>query len=455
VLWSIAMREATARRALAGLHSSPTIRAIVYSLFMGTLMQRIAVRVADHHPLRLAMVTMTRSAYVEVRWAGIQQLSPFPLSRRPRFERVSPEPGRLAALRCWREPSLWNRLIAIYRRQPDPQPPIGCFEMSIDSLYWWLRTNGNKWNERSGVRRYLALFLWSLFTVLHIWRHPMSNGRRIRVFNTFLRWEFMRRRGAHDAASDLSVGASILCPPWLGDSRYYIALGYHDYSEFSFMLALLREDDLFVDIGAFLGAYSIIAANRGATVHAFEPSSKNRKPLTRAIEMNGYMDRVTIHSTAVANHHGEAFFSNSWGSGNRLLDESGHDDTARQVVQVRRLDDISSPFEVRELAVLKIDAEGFDIDVLKGGRSFLERHNPVLIVEFWEGGADIRAWLKRAGYSLYTYDYTKRKLVDAVVNDKMDGNLIACTERRRPMIDDRLANAPRIALNLPTVRWRL
>jgi hypothetical protein len=32
------------------------------------------------------------------------------------------------------------------------------------------------------------------------------------------------------------------------------------------MLALLREGDLFVDIGAFLGAYSIIAANRGATV---------------------------------------------------------------------------------------------------------------------------------------------------------------------------------------------
>lgn len=221
------------------------------------------------------------------------------------------------------------------------------------------------------------------------------------------------------------------------------------------MLALLREGDLFVDIGAFLGAYSIIAANRGATVHAFEPSSKNRAPLTRAIKMNGYMDRVTIHSVAVANHRGEAFFSNSWGSGNRLLDESGHDDTARQVVQVCRLDDISSPFEVRELAVLKIDAEGFDIDVLKGGRSFLERHDPVLIVEFWEGGGNIRAWLTTTDYSVYTYDYTKRKLVGAVVNDKMDGNLIACTERRRTIIDDRLANAPRIALDLPTVCWRL
>lgn len=86
--------------------------------------------------------------------------------------------------------------------------------MSIDSLYWWLRANGNKWNERSGLRRYLAFFLlWSLFTVLYIWRHPMADGRRLRVCNTFLRWEFMRRRDSHDAASDLSVGASILCPP--------------------------------------------------------------------------------------------------------------------------------------------------------------------------------------------------------------------------------------------------
>jgi FkbM family methyltransferase len=327
--------------------------------------------------------------------------------------------------------------------------------MFIDSLYWRLRANGNKWNERSGLPRCLALISWSLFTVLHIWRHPMAAGRRFRVFSNVLRWEFMRRRDAHDVASDLSVGASILCPPWSGDSRYYIALGYCDYSEFSFMLALLRAGDLFVDIGAFLGAYSIIAANRGATVHSFEPSLKNRAPLTRAIEMNGYVDRVTIHPVAIANHSGEAFFSNSWGPGNRLLGDSGDSQGVSQVVQVCRLDDISVHFDVRELAVLKIDAEGFDIDVLKGGKSFLERHDPVLIVEFWEGGDDIRDWLKAAGYSLYTYDCMERKLVGAIVNDKMDGNFIACTQRRRKMIDDRLENSPHIAVNLPTIRWRL
>jgi FkbM family methyltransferase len=123
----------------------------------------------------------------------------------------------------------------------------------------------------------------------------------------------------------------------------------------------LRAGDLFVDIGAFLGAYSIIAANWGATVHSFEPSPKNRAPLTRAVEMNGYMDRVTIHPVAIADRSGDVFFSDSWGAGNRLLGNSGDGHEVSQVVQVCRLDDISAQFDVRELAVLKIDAEGYSL----------------------------------------------------------------------------------------------
>ena len=64
--------EVVSLRALAGLRPIPTMHAVVGSCLSGRLTQGPAVSVADHHhPLRLDMLTMTRSVYVQVRCAVI------------------------------------------------------------------------------------------------------------------------------------------------------------------------------------------------------------------------------------------------------------------------------------------------------------------------------------------------------------------------------------------------
>ena len=69
---------------LTGLRSSPTRHAVVGFRFSGRLTQGPAVRVTDRrHSLRLDMLTMTRSAYVQVRWAVVALWC----ERHPRYSR--------------------------------------------------------------------------------------------------------------------------------------------------------------------------------------------------------------------------------------------------------------------------------------------------------------------------------------------------------------------------------
>jgi FkbM family methyltransferase len=337
--------------------------------------------------------------------------------------------------------------------------------MLRDRIYWALRNNGDKWNERTGPGRYFALTAWAGYSLMNLLTHPLARGRRVQIVRTVARWETVRRLKPRDTAVDLSVGVSVLCPPWLGEGRTYLSLGYPDYRECTFLVDVLRPGDLFVDVGAFVGAYSMVAASQGARVHAFEPSPRNRDPLGRSVLLNGLSGQVTVHPEALADQDGEARFTDSFGSGNRLrggqaegagAGSRGTGGEGEVVVPVRRLDDVIATSAHHDLALLKIDAEGFDLDVLRGAAAFLSRHDPVLIIEFWQGGTEVQAWLREHGYGLFDYDATRHELMDARVGPNTDGNLIACRPDTRARVDERIGGGlAHTELVGPTVRWSL
>src|SRR5262249_16312390 len=67
---------------------------------------------------------------------------------------------------------------------------------------------------------------------------------------------------------------------------------------------------------------------------------------------------------------------------------------------------------VGQLALIKVDAEGFDELVLRGARETLERELPVLIVEAWAGGTSIRRFLAEFGYRFFTYASSLEPVID-------------------------------------------
>jgi precorrin-6B methylase 2 len=79
-----------------------------------------------------------------------------------------------------------------------------------------------------------------------------------------------------------------------------IYAGLHEFADMAFTLHFLRPDDLFLDIGANIGSYTLLAsAVCKARTISFEPDPKTMTLLRRNIDLNGLHGRVVLEQTAV------------------------------------------------------------------------------------------------------------------------------------------------------------
>lgn len=142
------------------------------------------------------------------------------------------------------------------------------------------------------------------------------------------------------------------------------------------MATFVRPGDVMLDIGAHVGNHSVYVglAHPAVKIHAFEANPETFGVLRRNIEANGLDARVTCHQAAVGHTTGTvnlvALDGDDTGSTAVRMDEAG-------VVRVAPLSDLyDGPF-----CFVKIDVEGFELEVLNGMRGLLERERPVLAME--------------------------------------------------------------------------
>lgn len=162
--------------------------------------------------------------------------------------------------------------------------------------------------------------------------------------------------------------------------------------------ALLRPGDCFVDVGANIGIHTLAAGRalrRQGAIHAFEPFDATRRLLQNSVWMNGLAEIATIHASAVSSSAGVKPLYLGTSSGHHSLFALGADGGARIDVPTVRLDDVLD----QRVDLLKIDAEGAELDVLDGARR-LVADNPgiALIAECGPAhlartGHTIEAWL--------------------------------------------------------------
>jgi FkbM family methyltransferase len=124
------------------------------------------------------------------------------------------------------------------------------------------------------------------------------------------------------------------------------------------------------DIGANVGFFTVLAARRGGEVHAFEPDPANFKLLERHLSLNA-LTGATAYEMAVSDRDGTAHF--------RPDGSMGHLAEAGIPVRTARLDTLMAS-GVATPAVIKVDVEGAELEVLHGGSRLLSTHRPVLII---------------------------------------------------------------------------
>ena len=137
----------------------------------------------------------------------------------------------------------------------------------------------------------------------------------------------------------------------------------------------VRPGDVFYDVGANVGLFSLYAAMRGARVYSFEPEALNYAQLNRNIVLNGLSGRVTAYATAIADRdHVDELFINEFERGAALHNvgsaerEGGVSYTPahRQGVLCSTLDSIHFRFGIPAPTHIKIDVDGFEAKVLAG-----------------------------------------------------------------------------------------
>ena len=186
----------------------------------------------------------------------------------------------------------------------------------------------------------------------------------------------------------------------------YVGRSLATYGEFSeaeqvLFRALLRPDDVALDVGANIGAHTIGMAQavgvRGV-VHAFEPQKVICDILRTNIAQNGIANTVA-HQEAVGAAPGRVRVPplDYYGAGNFGGIELGG--AVGEEVPVVTVDSVGLP----RLRMMKIDVEGMELDVLKGAASTIRRFGPALYLENdrAESSAGLIAFVFGLGYRLW------------------------------------------------------
>jgi FkbM family methyltransferase len=187
-------------------------------------------------------------------------------------------------------------------------------------------------------------------------------------------------------------------------SEVYITDANVDWGSEALLLRHLDASGYFLDVGANIGYYALLAAPVVARVFAFEPDPRNWPTLEVNARLAG---NVEVVRKAVWRETGTLALDVGGNSGISFLRPGGGDETVE--AEVTTLDDFTTGLGGCAVTGIKIDVEGLDLDVLRGGLSLLRDHQPLVLTEFTlsEGrGNDpdaLFALTEGAGYAVYAY----------------------------------------------------
>jgi FkbM family methyltransferase len=242
----------------------------------------------------------------------------------------------------------------------------------------------------------------SVNVIRFTWNHPANKGDRVRAMLRLTRFQARGRLLNRPTLAHLGDKSSILAHLHRPSAANVVYANPPDHPEMLVWKQYLHRGDLFVDVGANVGSYAIWAAELGAEVIAFEPAQDTFALLAENVALNGY--DVTMIQAAVGAYCGTSRFTEGRDTVNRI-DAQGTIETP--------LVTIDSVINEGIVAGMKIDVEGFEIDVLRGCERALTDHRIRLIQLEWNDTSEMAVgtdrkpvadMLSKYGYRLFRPD---------------------------------------------------
>ena len=206
-----------------------------------------------------------------------------------------------------------------------------------------------------------------------------------------------------------------------------IYFGLFEFYESIFLIHFLRAEDTFLDVGANIGHYSLLASgiSKCKTI-AIEPIPSTFNRLTKQIELNKLSNKIKTFNIGVADKHDYLFFSTDKSTMNKVVDETYKEAVK---VEVKTIDSLDGS---ERFNLMKIVVEGFEKFVLSGSSATLKSDNlKAVIIEinfsnqfYGVDNVEILDILLSYNFQPYKYDPINRELIKLESYNKEQFNTI-------------------------------
>ncbi|HMO83471.1 MAG TPA: FkbM family methyltransferase [Lacipirellulaceae bacterium] len=257
---------------------------------------------------------------------------------------------------------------------------------------------------------------------------PLNQGRPVRALWRFAKWQ---------VGSRLAPGPIVV--PWVNGTRFIaspgergvtvnIYNGLYEFADMAYVLHVLRHEDWFLDVGANVGSYTLLACGAaGAQGYAFEPVPSTFERLVANLRLNGLEGRVRAVNQGLGDNPTTLRFSTERNCTNHVLAEDERVERSVEV-SVTTLDAVAD----HSPAMMKIDVEGFEMPVLRGASRVLA--DPTLnslLIELNGSGArygfddsELVDLLESYGFRPYQYEPFQRRLAALEQRHNEEGNTL-------------------------------
>lgn len=220
----------------------------------------------------------------------------------------------------------------------------------------------------------------------------------------------------------------------------HIFCGAFEWEEREWLLSELKATDVFYDIGANIGLFTLIAAERCKTVIAFEPTGDTFRMLAENVLLNNSPKNIQLIHAAASDKDGTQdifVLTNGKDAWNSMAVKPEEGEYRVDQITTVHVDAMVESGKIPAPTLIKIDVEGWELHVLKGLDKTIAQHRPTMLIEFTASNLkaagtsneDLRQYLQSKNYNLFSYDPRYRKLNPVTDFSFEHKNLVAKPKR--------------------------
>ncbi len=276
-----------------------------------------------------------------------------------------------------------------------------------------------------------------------IFNHPLGKKHKLKALLRFFIWQLQSGTSSALIIKSFIPPVKFYARKGLTGITGNIYTGLHEFNDMGFLLHFLHPADVFFDVGANAGSYTLLASGVcKAKSYTLEPVPATFNILKSNIELNKLNDRVTLINSGAGASIGTLSFSSDEDTTNHVL--AAEEAAGKNIITVPVIT-IDSLLKDACPVLMKIDVEGFETEVMKGMQATLElKELKAIIIELNGSGVrygynelDVHNLLLFNSFRPYKYDPFTRTLTE--LNTFGHDNTIYC--RNIPYVSKRLTDA--------------